>query len=290
MCACILHLEGNRIKEKDIRQFDDDTWNKVKEADRARHAKFKESKYFSIVLPNEYGKGQGYHSQCFKNFTAITGVKEVAKDETRLMSHSLRSEVDHPIASTSGVFRKECIFCRHVTKSAGRLKKELLASVETDQGEDSIRAAAEALHDERLITLLSGIDLKAKEVKYHHSCRKEYMNRAKNFQGAKIIPSEKTRQEDAFRLLKEYIDTTLVENEGAEYMSSLYRKYLLFYGTEDESIDEIISSRWLCEKVLECYPNALKKCKESKKKGNMICNVILKMKLSWKQHSSGVKQ
>ena len=82
-----------------------------------------------------------------------------------------------------------------------------------DKPEDSIRDAAMTLNDKELSAKLGGIDLKAKEVKYHHSCRKAYTNKAKrlNDQSTNQLPRTSAHQE-AFEQLRPYIQMTLIES------------------------------------------------------------------------------
>ena len=67
--ACILHVSGKITA--DVKYFDEDSWNKVKTADEQRHQLLKNSKYFTVKLPDEYDETIGYHVECYKNFTAV---------------------------------------------------------------------------------------------------------------------------------------------------------------------------------------------------------------------------
>ena len=51
-------------------------------------------------------------------------------------------------------------------------EKEYLGSCEVDSGEDKLGHAGKILCDNKMLVKIAGIDLKAKEAKYHHSWRK----------------------------------------------------------------------------------------------------------------------
>ena len=56
---------------------------------------------------------------------------------------------------------------------------EKLGSCESKEAEESIKQAAHLTEDHSMIAKVGNIDFVAKEVKYHHSCRKAYLNAAK---------------------------------------------------------------------------------------------------------------
>ncbi len=79
---CILHV-GSSIQEK-VKPFDKQTWNRVHQAKLARLANISStSKYSTVckVLPEHFKDSEGYHSKCYKNFTATKKVN-VQIDET----------------------------------------------------------------------------------------------------------------------------------------------------------------------------------------------------------------
>ena len=50
-------------------------------------------------------------------------------------------------------------------------KFEFLGSCETKEAAESIQNAARILVDEQILAKIAGVDLIAKEAKYHHSCK-----------------------------------------------------------------------------------------------------------------------
>ena len=136
-----------------------------------------------------------------------------------------------------------------------------------------IREAASLLDDDRIMASLVGIDMISKKVMYHHSCRKEYLNKA---QATKQRQANENQGHSnsyvvAFTLLKEHIQSSLVDSEGAEHLTSLHNQYMKFLGIEGSTY----SAQCLCDKIKSAYPNDLKMCKTSNKLGIIVYNSSL---------------
>ena len=102
--SCILHIQTEEKQpNKDvILPFKPSNWESIKEAAARRKAKrnFHASKYYDIVqtLPDELDICQhGYHSQCYKNFTAIP------MDDTKQSQDNI-SEKKHLRSDSPAVF------------------------------------------------------------------------------------------------------------------------------------------------------------------------------------------
>jgi hypothetical protein len=193
-----------------IKPLDPNTWEKNKTAQATRHRICNESKYFSINLPSEYMESMGYHTQCYRDFTAVPRTSLPATGNVDQKIHVLRSGVDHGHADTVGIFRKTCIFCNAMTKSLGKGRREPLGNCEQTKGAESIRNAAEALQDEVMMAKLGGIDLIAKEVRYHDTCRKSYLSQAKRQNNPSCKSIKMKGHELAFLQLKTHIDVHLI--------------------------------------------------------------------------------
>ena len=137
-------------------------------------------------------------------FTAVPKQPSTNSENQGLKQRLLRVNVEHPT---------KCIFCNKVTKSSGKDKREYLGSLEVESSEVKIKEAAVKLQDNVLLAKISGQDLIAKEVKFHHSCRKAYLNKAQRPETNK----EKTPQvshQVAFEIVKSYVKQTLVDIQG----------------------------------------------------------------------------
>ena len=78
--SCVLHTGPS--KNEDIKCFDDSSWKKVKwiASERLKRQQTG-SKYETIckILPEQYGECEGYHSSCYKKFTAFSQKEEENK-------------------------------------------------------------------------------------------------------------------------------------------------------------------------------------------------------------------
>ena len=117
---------------------------------------------------------------------------------------------------------------------------------------------------------ISGLDLIAKELKVHNSCCKNYFAKAKRVKDARPL-KERTLHEDAINETKLYVQETLVENEGAEKLQSIFQRYLDALGTKETPY----TAQKLCEKLLKEFPDSLKTCKKTNKEGLILYNHLL---------------
>ena len=113
---------------------------------------------------------------CYSRFTSISKAAPSApSSEQPKHNVLLRSQTkQHPTTST-GILSQICIFC---SKSRKKNKdRELsLASCEYDSPEANVKEAAQILNDTPLLTKTGSIGFHSKEVKYHHECKREYLN------------------------------------------------------------------------------------------------------------------
>lgn len=267
--TCILHTDQKTLYEE-IKSFDSKTWDRVVSIDNYRKSHGGTSKYLATKLPSSYDDTIGYHSMCYKNFTAIS-MPPLGPD-VRPKERCLRTNIVAQ-TSSSGIFRPVCLFCHKVTKSQGRLKKEQLGNCETAQAGTSIRDAAATLGDHDMLAQIAGVDFIAKEIKYHHSCRKAYLNKAgtEHTQSTPDPNSSFVLHQNAFETLKVHIVDNLIEAEGAELLTSLHATYLKILG-DDYSTYPASSLR---DKILQEFPEQLSQCKRSNKKGIIIYNASL---------------
>ena len=91
-CTCILHI-GKPSKDT-VKRFDDTSWAKVMAAKDVRMLSVK-SKYSSLCtsLPETYSTSDGYHSSCYKNFTAVPKCPQSVTPKPASAEHPQRSSV-----------------------------------------------------------------------------------------------------------------------------------------------------------------------------------------------------
>jgi len=81
---CVLHDASNN--SDDIKPFTNEAWEKVKIAKQYRLSKpfWLTSKYADVCknLPDDFSLIDGYHSDCYKNFTAVGKITKQNHSET----------------------------------------------------------------------------------------------------------------------------------------------------------------------------------------------------------------
>ena len=265
---CVLHLGGKTSKT--VKLFDDKTWEKVQTVNKARHEKLSNSKYFEINLPNVFNDSIGYHSKCYRNFTSISmplcsGKSKISDGK----SHLLRSDNNEtPCTSSTGVLPKVCLFCDHNIRRNGTGKREPLGDCQTLDSVNAIKNAAKILKDDRILSKIAGIDMIAKEAKYHHSCKRLFIRRADKLgvQSSTCLTENNRPHNEAFTTLQKHIEHTIISLSGAELLTSLHSHYLNLLQIEDSGY----SAKSLCDKILKEYPTSLSTTKENNKSGIVI--------------------
>ena len=113
--VCVLHI-GKTINEQ-VKHFDVNIWQKVQNAKNTHTSKYSNSKYIEVCsnLSDQYTSTEGYHTLCYKNFTAICKQKNDPKEDEGSSSRNiikLRSDLKtHDPSITSGGLESKCIFC-----------------------------------------------------------------------------------------------------------------------------------------------------------------------------------
>ena len=125
-----------------------------------------------------------------------------------------------------------------------------------------------------MLTKIAGINFSAKAVKYHYSCKRAYTNKVKRMDDTTnddVRSGKHMFHNLAFEKLKQYIDTELVEKEGAEFLSSLHNRYKEHLNESDTSY----SAQSLSLKIMKNYEGVLCLHKSTNKIGIIIHSVKL---------------
>ena len=182
-----------------------------------------------------------------------------------------RKHIHLQLHPNNGVLQPACIFCNWSRKKC-QGKHEGLGSCETSDAQEKIRYAAIVLKDEVLLLKIGNVDFIAKEVKYHHSCRKDYLNEAER-QEKTHRDSEHAQlcdlHEIAFKRLYEHISTFIIQKGCAELLSSLKFRYLRILMDLGE-YDSSYTSQKLSEKILTQFSDRLRTYCLSNK-GTVVC-------------------
>ncbi len=264
--CCILHLPSRKKSDfGEIKTFDSSTWGNVQRACETRKNRFTKSKFFDIELPDTYDDLCGYHTSCYKDYTAIpldpVSTSHV-DDRTSTDGYTLRKSIEHTASTSSGVFAKECIFC----KGTGRLKlsrdrSEPLTKCMTKELQGSVLDAVKAVGDKELEVKLTGVDFVAKEVHYHKSCYRGLLNVARDLRDKATSPHE-----EPWKQMCEYIKTHIIKTNGSELLTSLHKRYMEWLGQADSTF----LAQHLEAKIAKEFDGDVHITNISKKKGNVV--------------------
>ena len=176
---CILHESDDADSGSVVKKLMTTFWRKSQKL-AAPKKWLKQTKYdkFLINFPANYPTF-GYHSSCYKNFTAALKVlssnsssgEESGHKQTRSGSRFLRG-------SSSRVLVAKCIFFNCIKHNNLKVVTSLDLSAEV-----KIWMAAWELHNEELLLKIGSYvhgswpDFIALEVKYHKACYQTYLNK-----------------------------------------------------------------------------------------------------------------
>lgn len=272
---CIVHVLGK--ESGPILRVTEDKWKNIQKAAAARKQlpRYKDSKYRAVVesLPSATTAVDGYHSRCYGAFTAIQA-KKSDDDQQPGPSKELRSK--SPVIcsrpkkeSRLGLFPNECLYCDREWKNVGGTK-EGLGCVETKEAADRIYESAKLLGGPVLVKV-SGIDLIAKEVKFHHSCRKKAIaaaSRLKSSEQKKSRPTVEKQvpvvERQAIAEIIDYVKLHVIQESRPERLMSIFDRYCLLCEAAEE--DPICRSEYLGEILKKHFQNEVEISTPSAKK------------------------
>ena len=251
--------------------FKEMTWSMVMKAAAVRKGKtnFSSSKYYGIInnLPNEPNASDGYHPKCYSNFTAVakTSVDKTQQSDN-LNSQCLRSETPPATENSKGIFKNVCLFCNSERRRSKSGILENLGSCETIQAENSIKEAAIIQGDSIMQAKISGIDMIAKEVKYHHSCRSNYLRMASRKSGVKKDNDNATGS--SFKDICFYIEKYIINEQRPELLTSIYTQYCML--CDDSNDIPYSTAQTFLRAVLENFKGKIKASTQSSRKSGTI--------------------
>jgi hypothetical protein len=119
-----------------------------------------------------------------------------------------------------------------------------VAKCVTECAESSIRTAAEAKQDFTMLGKIQGVDLRAKEARYHNSCRREYIRLDNNSMvsvevdsSGTTVPSYKNdpikmAYHDAFESVCDYVTRSVIQGRQIERMKMLHDRLQQYMETK----------------------------------------------------------
>ena len=167
-----------------------------------------------------------------------------------------------------------------------------MISVETDDFQNKY---AEWLDDQTMLTRISAIDLSAKEVKYHGSCRNKYQSNAEATQKGQLDKKEKALESGspfpsknawhqerdlhtkAFAALKVYINENIITKKEVHLLTDVNNYYQALLNEIDGHDFKHIKSaaHKLEKKLLKKFPDMLRFEKGKTMRGNIIFSSTL---------------
>ena len=188
------------------------------------------------------------------------------------------SEVSYTTSSTY-ILPRICIFCRHVRSS----KMEYFGASMMSTAETLIRVTAILINDTKLLSFIghyccgNGRDFVALEAKYHHSCRKHYVNKLRGPTSNRRF----IRSTIAFNKIVKHINDSIITNKP-KLLSSLFVKYKDFYvltGGEESDL-ECYTSQNLKKRLLRKFDSTKLSIANHRRKDGKNPSVVFKPGMS----------
>ena len=161
-----------------------------------------------------------------------------AEDYSSKLSKLTRAASHLPTTIQKGVLGSQCTFCAKTRKRKKYNSSETLYQCMTIECSKEIIASAQRAGDSKILVI--GEDLIAKEARYHHSCRRNYL-RDHRKQG--IEPdnqmSKKNCHDIAFSKLSSFIEKVIVLEKcpkSASVVFSMYKEDYVTAGGVEEDI------------------------------------------------------
>ena len=99
----------------------------------------------------------------------------------------------------------------------------------TTTAEESIKEAANLKNDEGILRQVRDVDLVAKELRYHNTCRRDYTRKLSNPHSTREPSATATQidaHQEAFNFVCQYIEDTIIRGGNVERVTMLREKYL----------------------------------------------------------------
>ena len=223
-----------------LKTFQEASWETAKNAaDRRKSLKSnKHSTATEEIIKAEHAEGYVYHSQCFSQFCEVKRLPSPKSEQSEPHTKSTRSNSNLPATDDRGFLKSCCVFCGNARKRK-KGKTEGLHQCITLDGSKAIICAAKSRGDARILSL--GEDLIAKVVKYHHSCRHDYLRDVPTSTKPVEQTSNRKIHNDAFQNISVFIQNEVINKQTPMMASAILRMYKEEYkacGGEDKDIKD----------------------------------------------------
>ena len=243
--VCIVHYD--RCRDTEIRPLSSGQYVSICTASQVRQAQTSEGHRLDDIcryIPSQFNESvHGCHRWCFKNFTNIYRLKvgssdtETPRTSTQLESRRRSSSRTTDTRAHAPLFPQDkCIFCsRHIKRP--KEAKEFLTTCVTEVAEHRIKECAVMKNDYRLLGMIQDEDLRAREARYHESCRRDYVRKDSRQHHKSEVSGDaaetvvdltevKAAYADAFKQLCDYVQVNIIQLGHVERMSMLRTRYI----------------------------------------------------------------
>ena len=188
-------------------------------------------------MPNVFKRYHGYHSDCYKKFTAIKSIDPIRNDSSSIPAKTTRSSVPPPTTNTvkGNVLPRLCIFCDKGRKKYQQKWVGLCKSEDKDlKTEVKIRKAAKQFVNNELLMKIGhyeygdGPDFTALEVHYHHHpCLVTFLNKLRDSSKAEttVSTADNKAKKAAKKEIVEYIANHVIMQQHPMHISDILLKY-----------------------------------------------------------------
>jgi len=210
--VCIVHYNDRDIKEE-VKSMTDDNFKTIQTAVFIRQCQDNVALRLDCIsanVPSVFDASiHGRHKWCFNNFTNVSRLRRLMEiqeeDEsisqeasaTAAGSMSLATRVSArskiPAASTSVLFPETCIFCGKGRRHTANDSYDKFSKCVVAEAEAAIKQAAKLRNDFALLGKIDGVDLRAREARYHERCRRAYIQIPTV---SKTLPDDDTDQDE----------------------------------------------------------------------------------------------
>ena len=231
----------------------------------------------------EIPAGVGYHSSCYRSFTAVKRPRETSpacseQHHESKISRIITRQCDVlPQYNEEGLLKGTCMFCGKARKKKSG-KEEPRQKILTFAGCNMLYERAQLSQNERVKSLLtSGVDLIAKEAEYHKSCRLQFMTETAGLTDINATTANSFR-EPALLCIFEFIQKEVIEEQRSILMSTLMTMYKTEYIVQGGREEDVIpyTSQNLQKQICQRFGKRVAVKLANQRKGNFIYNSSVK--------------
>lgn len=254
------------------------TLSTVKNA-AANRSKLTTDKYEQITrkILNSNVEGELYHPNCYRQYTAVKRPREDKAQEPESKSPRIETRTSSYLPKTDklGILEGKCVFCGK-TRKKKKGKEESLIAIATKEGCDTLMQRAHISKNNHFRSLiLCGVDLIAKEGKYHGSCRVKFMHETETY--AKNDATPHNLHKKAYLSVCSLVQMEVIKNGKVLLMSSLLKLYKVEYSGNGGDPKEVVtySSQNLSRKFQSTFGEEVRIALAGIRQGNYICKASL---------------